>query len=76
MSKRRQSFVVEISNDFAEGGWLLHAKLASRRKAIAMADSAAKSGELARVQSVADDGERITFHVADPRKVGWLYRLR
>ncbi len=68
---------VQVYNDLAEGDYTTHARLKSKRKAIAMADTIAKSGELARVRWIdPTDGESIPVHVADPSTYGMLYRHR
>ncbi len=79
MSRRTSTgpYLVQIQNNFAEGGWTTHQSFKSRKKAVEVADTIAKSGELARVRRLDPaDGELIPVHVADPDKYGFLHRHR
>lgn len=79
MARRTQKgpYLVQVLNEFAEGGWATHQSFKSKKKAIEMSDTIAKSGEYARVRWVdPTDGELVPVHVSDPNESGFLYRHR
>lgn len=73
---RREWYAVMVVNEFAEGGRLLHKKMRSRSAAVRMADAIARSGEVASVYRIDDDGELVPSYVADGSNSGYLHKWR